>query len=193
MLIHLEVIRNWWPDRREDVPHQATPYFDVRDTLSHEDGVILKGERVVIPVSLRPEMKRRLHAAHMGYDSMMARARETIFWPRMSSEVKQMADGCEVCQQMKPKQRNEPLMCHKDGDGPWRKIGVDLFDLSGTNDLLTIEYFFGFMEVDKLSSTTACQVIDTLKGNFERYVLKDVTPKTGHVCPLTTSSTQPKT
>ena len=22
-----------WPDRREDVPHQATPYFDVRDTL----------------------------------------------------------------------------------------------------------------------------------------------------------------
>ena len=45
----------------------------------------------MIPVSLRPEMKRRLHAAHMGYVSMMARARETIFWPRMSSEVKQVA------------------------------------------------------------------------------------------------------
>ena len=95
----------------------------------------------MIPMSLRPEMKRRLHAAHMGYDSMMARARETIFWPRMSSEVKQVADCCEVCQQMKPKQRNEPLMCHKDGDGPWRKIGVDLFDLNGTNYLLTIDYF----------------------------------------------------
>ena len=169
MQILLEVIRNGWPDRREDVPHQATPYFDLRDTLSHEDGVILKGERVVIPVSLRPEMKRRLHAAHMGYDSMMVRARETIFWPRMSSEVKQMADGCEACQQMKPKQRNEPLMRHKDGDGPWRKIGVDLFDLSGTNYLLTIDYFSGFMEVDKLSSTTACQVIDKLKGHFGRY------------------------
>ena len=125
----------------------------------------------MIHVSLRPEMKTRLHAAHMGYDSMMARARETIFWPRMSSEVKQVADGCEVCQHMKPKQRNEPLMCHKDGDGPWRKIGVDLFDLSGTNYLLTIDYFSGFMEVDKLSSTTACQVIDKLKGHFGRYGL----------------------
>ena len=114
-------------------------------------------------------MKRRLHAAHMGYDSMMARSRETIFWPRMSSEVKQVADGCEVCQQMKPKQRNEPLMCHKDGDGPWRKIGVDLFDLDGTNYLLTIDYFSGFMEVDKLSSTTSRQVIDKLKGHFGRY------------------------
>ena len=96
-------------------------------------------------MSLRPEMKRRLHAAHMGYDSMMARARETIFWPRMPSEVKQVADCCEVCQQMKPKQRNEPLMCHKDRDGPWRKIGVDLFVLNGTNYLLTIDYFSGFI------------------------------------------------
>ena len=169
MQILLEVIRNGWPDRREDVPHQSTPYFDVRDTLSHEDGVVLKGERVVIPMSLRPEMTRRLHAAHMAYDSMMARARETIFWPRMSSEVKQVADCCEVCQQMKPKQRNEPLMCHKDGDGRWRKIGVDLFYLNGTSYLLTIDYFSGFMEVDKLSSTTSCKVIDKLKGHFGRY------------------------
>ena len=128
----LDLIRSFShirPDRKEKVPYEATPYFDVRDTLSHGGGVILKGWRIVIPMALRSEMKRRLHAAHMGYDSMMARARDTIFWPRMSSEVKQMADGCEMCQQAKPKQQNEPLTSHDDGNGPWRKVVVDLFEL----------------------------------------------------------------
>ena len=88
----LDLIRNGWPGRKEKVPYEATPYFDIRDTLSHEGGVILKGQRIVIPMALRSEMKRRLHATHMSYDSMMARARDTIFWPRMSSEVKQLRD-----------------------------------------------------------------------------------------------------
>ena len=93
----LDLIRNGWPDRKEKVPYEATPYFDVRDTLNHEGGVILKSQIIVIPMAFRSEMTRRLHAAHMGYDNMMARARDIIFWSRMSGEVKKLADGCDMC------------------------------------------------------------------------------------------------
>ena len=58
----------------------------------HEGGVIFKSQIIVIQMALRSEMKRRLHAVHIGYDSLIARTRDTIFWPRMSSEVKQLAN-----------------------------------------------------------------------------------------------------
>ena len=45
----LSIIRDGWRDKKNEVPSKLKPYFDVRDTLSHQNGVILKGERIVIP------------------------------------------------------------------------------------------------------------------------------------------------
>ncbi|CAC5386839.1 unnamed protein product [Mytilus coruscus] len=76
-------------------------------------------------------MKNRLHSAHLGYDSMMRRARGTIFWPGMAKETKQMTELCEICQESKPKNQREPLIQHSDGQSPWTKIGMDLFEIKG--------------------------------------------------------------
>ena len=75
----------------------------MRDELSVVDGVIVKGEANFIPKMLRAEMKSRLHSLHLGYDSMMRRARNTIFWPGITKDVKQLADNCEICQESKPR------------------------------------------------------------------------------------------
>ena len=67
----LQFIDEGWPARKSDVPEPIRLYFDIRDTLSHQDGIILKGERILIPFTLRSEMKKRLHSAHLGCDSML--------------------------------------------------------------------------------------------------------------------------
>jgi hypothetical protein len=41
------------PENNQETPSCALPYFDFRDTLSYVDGIILKGEAVVIPATLR--------------------------------------------------------------------------------------------------------------------------------------------
>ena len=41
-------IDSGWPEKVEDVDSCIKLYFDVRDTLTRCDGVILKGERVAI-------------------------------------------------------------------------------------------------------------------------------------------------
>ena len=66
----LQFIEEGWPARKSDVPEPIRLYFDICDMLSHHDGIILKGERILIPFTLRSEMKKRLHSAHLGYDSM---------------------------------------------------------------------------------------------------------------------------
>ena len=76
----------------------------------NRDGIILKGESILIPKAFRKDMKERLHMAHLGYDSMMRRARGKIFWHGISKEIKQMADTCETCQERKPRNQRETLL-----------------------------------------------------------------------------------
>ena len=48
--IHSAVYRmtlNGWPDRVHDVPHLACHFWSLRDELTIEDGVLLKGKRVL--------------------------------------------------------------------------------------------------------------------------------------------------
>ena len=57
---------------------------------------------------------------------MMRRARESIFWPGMLHEVKQLAETCEVCQQFKPRNQKDTLKPVEDGESPWDKVATDL-------------------------------------------------------------------
>ena len=42
------IIQQGWPTERRDMPPQAVPYFNVRDELSVQNGLIFRGQRVVI-------------------------------------------------------------------------------------------------------------------------------------------------
>ena len=169
MLTLTEYIVNGWPDTKQEVPAEIRPYFDVRDTLNQENGVILKGERIVILSELRTDIKKRLHAAHLGYENMMRRARETIVWSGMSHDVKQMADNYVSCQELKPANRMETLLQHEVWNVPWEKIGCDLFEISGRNYLIVIDYFSNFIEVDLMTTTTSTQVVSNLKKMCARF------------------------
>ena len=82
-----------WPVEKRGTPVCALPYFDVRDYLSAVNGILVKGETVVIPHALRPSIKRRLHSAHGGRDSMLRCARGTVYWPSITSDIKQIAES----------------------------------------------------------------------------------------------------
>ncbi|CAK8685059.1 unnamed protein product [Clavelina lepadiformis] len=165
----LEVIKNGWPDNKEHLPPIIKPYFSIRDTLSQENDIILKGERTFIPQPLRSEIKSQLHSAHFGADSMLRRARETVFWLGMPNELRQLAHDCTICQQAKPNNQREPLLLHPEGLSPFEKVGVDLFELNQKSYLVTVDYFSNFAEIDVMTSTTAKHVIISLKRHFARY------------------------
>lgn len=52
------VIMKGWPETKNDVTLLITPYYNYRDKLTVQDGIVLRDERVVIPNSLRDEMLR---------------------------------------------------------------------------------------------------------------------------------------
>ena len=165
----LHTILNGWPECKDETPENVQPYFALRDTLSCEDGLILKGERILIPKSLRKEILQQLHSAHLGLDSMLRRARATVFWLGMTTDIKQLAENCHECQRLKPNNQREPLKQHAEGSYPWEKCGVDLFEYQGKTYLVCVDYYSNFIEVDLLQSTTTVKIVNCLRKIFSRY------------------------
>ena len=169
-----QVILQGWPAHKSSVPATIAAYFDYRDELTVQDGILLRAERVVIPLSMRRELLQKVHAGHMGINSCLRRARELIFWPGMSAQIRQFVQSCPVCLTYSDKQQQETLCRHEIPHRPWQKVGTDLFEIKGRHYLVTVDYFSLFFEVDYLSDTTSGTVITKLKHHFARHGIPDV-------------------
>ena len=55
------VILHGWLADKACVSSDIAPYFPSRDELGVSDGLIFRGERVVVPRTMRPEMKQNIH------------------------------------------------------------------------------------------------------------------------------------
>ena len=49
-----------------------------------EDGLILKGDRMVIPKELHENALKAIHLGHQGETIL---AREAVFWPRITKQI----------------------------------------------------------------------------------------------------------
>ena len=59
-----------WPDRRNRVPRIARRYWDQRDELSIDHGLLMKGPRIIIPSAQRERTLANLHVGHQGILAM---------------------------------------------------------------------------------------------------------------------------
>ncbi len=67
-----------------------------------------------------------IHETHVGIDGCLCRARECMYWPQMSTELKEYISKCDTCLLYRPEQSQEPLTQHQFDARPWNKVGVDL-------------------------------------------------------------------
>ena len=75
-------IVNGWCHSVENDPRFKT-FFRVKDELTIEEGCILRGIRVVIPVELQQEVLAELHTNHPGAVRMKSFARLFAYWPNL--------------------------------------------------------------------------------------------------------------
>ena len=73
------VIIDGWPECQRDLAAPLRPYWSCRDELAVEDGLVVKGNRVVIPLCLQAEVLSKLHEAHQGIEKTRLRARSCVY------------------------------------------------------------------------------------------------------------------
>ena len=60
-----QLTQQGWPHQRRHIPCLARRYWDFRDKLSTDDGMLLKGARLIIPGELQEEYLSHLHEGHL--------------------------------------------------------------------------------------------------------------------------------
>ena len=110
-------------------PYTA-PYWNYRDEISIYDGIMFKGEKVIVPKSMQREMLTLIHSSHLGVEKCKRRARDVLYWPRMNAEIEDAVSKCQVCSTYRKSNQREPLLSHPIPQRPWVRVGGDLFELN---------------------------------------------------------------
>ena len=130
------------------------------------DGIILKGDRIVVPLAMRKEMLQRIHHGHMGIEKSKRRARDALYWPLMSKQIAEMVSRCTVCLEHRKENTKEPMIPFRVPTIPWEVVATDLFSL---DYLLIVDYLSRYFEVVKLPDTKSSTVITYTKSIFSRH------------------------
>ena len=165
----ISVIKEGWPDSRNQVVDCVKPYFNFQDELSVLDGIVFRGQRVVVPDCMRSEALSKLHNAHQGIVRTKQLARDLLYWPGLSKQIEDMIAKCASCQNHRNNQQKEPLMPRDVPKRAWAQVGVDLFDCIGHKWLICVDYFSDYFEMEKLPSTNGSAVIRQLKKWFSAH------------------------
>ena len=161
-----------WPDKKT-APRVVRPFLPLAAQFSVENGVLMRGSRIVIPPPLQQQILEKLHEGHLGITKCRDRARQSVWWPGLSTQLEKIVTSCETCCKHQ-QQRAQPLVPSELPELPWQKIGTDLFEWKGDPFLLYVDYYSRYIEIAKLNRTTAGEVINKSKSIFARHGIPEI-------------------
>jgi transposase InsO family protein len=165
-----EQVYQGWPTSIKEVPQILRPYWSYRDEISMEDGILMKGHRIIIPKAIQSETLVKLHASHQGTEKTKLRARSAVYWRDLNKDIDEITKSCEICQELQKSQQKEPLIQTEVPPRPWHTIATDLFYLNGEEYLLIADYYSKFPFVRKLpKQSTSRSVIEQMKQIFSEH------------------------
>ena len=156
-----------WPVKHK-TPLYMRKYLPVSAEISIQQGLLLRGSRILVPQSLRQDILARIHDGHQGITKCRERARQVVWWPGLSKELEKTVQNCVVCCKEQI-QRAEPLKPSPLPDLPWQKVGTDLFEWKKKMYILVVDYYSRYIEIALLNNETASEVITKMKSIFARH------------------------
>ena len=105
--------------------NRLTRYTKVFPELTEEEGIIMRGEQIVIPRELQATVVHLAHEGHLGQDKTLGLLRETCWFPGMGDLVHKFVSTCRPCLAAVPRTRKEPLKPTMLPDGAWQQVHAD--------------------------------------------------------------------
>ena len=123
--------------------------------LSIINGLILRGEKIIIPQALQSEVIGLSHESHLGMEKTLRLLRESCWFPNMYSMTEEYCRTCLGCQAATTTTAPVPLQPNFLPERAWQKLHADFKGPIGEKYYLhvIIDQFSKFPEVDIVSST----------------------------------------
>ena len=162
-------ISTGWPAKRSQILVSLHPYWNFRDELTIESGILMKNSKVLIPETLKQKYLKQIHQGHQGIEACRSRAREFVFWININNDLKELVEKCDLCQS----QQNSTAIVQKYVSDipphPWHTLGSDLFYFQRIDFLVIVDYFSRYLIVRKIPNSTSSAVIKELGMIFSEF------------------------
>jgi hypothetical protein len=168
--------QNW----SSPLQRKLTPYYQMRNELSifnyKNQAIITKGDRTVVPRSLKNKMLRLCHENHIGISKMKAVLRASVYWPGMDKDVEAFCRTCNFCLMHATRGDRAPLkQVASQVEVPWSKIAIDLTGpsqaLDGHTLLTVIDLHSRYPEAYIIPNGSVRYIIEKLCDVFSRWGL----------------------
>ena len=89
-------------------------YTCIKNELCTIGKLVMRGDRIVIPNTLRKRVLEAAHEGHQGIVKTKSRLRTKVWWPKMDSDTERICKSCHGCQVVgqlnvpEPMKRTEP-------------------------------------------------------------------------------------
>ena len=115
-----------WPEQLTGgEASELKPFLYRKGELSLEDGIILWGNRVVIPSCFQTRVLEILHSTHIGISRMKSLARQFVWWPKLDTDIASMVKNCNACAVLGADPTPTVLHPWEWPRQPWYRIYVD--------------------------------------------------------------------
>ena len=157
---------------------EVQEYTKIKQELAVHKGTILRGNRLVIPPTLRNKAVDLAHVGHQGIVKTKRLLREKVWFPGIDKLTEEKITNCHPCQASTPESSklSEPLKMTPLPIGPWKEVSIDFAGPypSGEYIMVVIDEYSRFPEVEILTSTSARAVIPKLDAILSRQGIPDV-------------------
>ena len=170
-----EVIENTKNGWNTNPRNELLPYYQRRFELTIEQGILLWGDRVVIPSSLREILLVDLHSEHMGIVRTKQLARIYLWWPRLDVEIESMIKVCQSCQENAKNPSKSVPGTWSWPSGPWKRLHVDFAgpESNGQMYFVIVDAYSKFLEIFPMIKTDAPRMIEKLRKLFSTFGLPE--------------------
>ena len=164
------IVQNAWPQDICDLPKEIQPYWTFHEEMTIEDGLLLKGTCIIVPHTLHPEMIQLLHTGHLGLEKCLNRAKQSMYWPGLYEELKDLVTNCTTCLKFSLQKptclSNRQYAGHEIPVYPWSKLASNIFYFEGDSYLLIVDNTSWFPIIRKLSSMMGKAIAHHMQAIF---------------------------
>jgi hypothetical protein len=152
------------------------PFKQIRaELLVSNDGLLMRGNRIVIPSQLQNQIVRIAHGGHLGQVKTKQLLRQHVWFSGLDQMVDEAVKSCEQCQVNQPGLKLTPTEASPAPERPWQHLSADFYGplRSGQYLFVIIDQLSHYPICRAVSSTSAARVLPILRNIFAEFGVPD--------------------
>ena len=123
---------------------------------------------------MQRKILQKIHAGHLSLHKCRQRVQSSVWWPKISSDLKVYIEKCPFCQTFKRKNKAEPMRASILPERPWLQVGADIFELDNFMYLVVVDYFSRWLEVKFFKDLCSNTTVSSLKELFSIHGIPEI-------------------